>query len=202
MIASLFGKLTQKTPTQINIEVVGVGYEVEISMHTYTALPAVGEMVALRTHLQVREDAHTLYGFIHEAERIAYRQLIRINGIGARTALAILSTFTVSQLAQAIVARDVKLLTRVPGIGGKTAERLLVELKDRFQIPAESMGAGSALFAPTPTAKQVIDEVRQALLSLGYKESEVTALLRNMPEEMSVEDGIRQALKQLAKPNY
>lgn len=198
MIGAIAGVLLHKTPTLILVDVQGVGYELEISMHTYTELPAVGERVMLRSHLQVREDAHILFGFAHEVERMAYRQLVKVNGVGARTALAILSTFTVAQLSQAIHARDVKLLTRVPGIGGKTAERLLVELKDRFNVPNVTEGS-THLFAPSAQSASAANEVREALLSLGYKESEVNHLMKSMPEPTTVEEGIRYALKTLSK---
>lgn len=198
MIGAITGILLHKAPSQILVDVHGVGYELEISMHTYTQLPAIGERVSLRTHLQVREDAHILFGFAHEAERMAYRQLVRVNGVGARTALAILSTFTVAQLSQAVNARDVKLLTKVPGIGGKTAERLLVELKDRFNVPFDDMGS-SNLFAPSAQSISAGQEVRSALIALGYKEAEVNLIMKSIPDPTTVEDGIRQALKALSK---
>lgn len=201
MIGSISGVLARKAPNQILVEAGGVGYELEISMHTFTVLPAVGERVSLSTHLQVREDAHLLYGFWHEAERMAYRQLVKTNGVGPRTALAILSTFSVPQLIHAVQSADAKLLTRVPGIGAKTADRLLLELKDKLtSLPlANSDTAPSGLFAPSPAAQSALAEVRGALISLGYKESEVTTLLKTIPEPRSVEEGIRQALKALAK---
>lgn len=189
MIAALFGQIIHKTPTQTLIDVGGVGYEVEISMNTYTALPSVGEKVRIFTHLQVREDAHILFGFFDETERMAFRQLIKVNGLGPKTALSVLSTFTTAQLASAIQNRDSLMLTRVPGVGGKTAERLIIELKDKF----------ASAITDRPNTNSTYTQINEALRSLGYKDTEVQKALRELPDNVGVEDGIRLVLKSFTK---
>jgi Holliday junction DNA helicase RuvA len=168
------------------VDVGGIAYEVDVPMSTFYSLPASGEPVSLYTHLVVREDAHTLYGFATLDERAAFRQLIRISGIGARTALSVLSGLSVADLAQAVALQQAALLTRVPGIGKKTAERLLLELKGKL---AES-GAG---------AGEQRSDVVNALIALGYSDKEALAAAKGLPAGVSVAEGIRAALKALAK---
>jgi Holliday junction DNA helicase RuvA len=190
MIGRLTGILVEKNPPQITLDVVGVGYEVDVPMSTFYHLPATGEKVTLHTHLAVREDAHQLFGFATEAERAAFRQLLKISGIGARTALAVLSGLSVAELAQAVAAQEVGRLMKIPGIGKKTAERLLLELRDRLK--------GVVAVAPA-AAQTASNDILNALLALGYNEREAQAALKALPAGVSVSDGIRQALKSLSK---
>jgi Holliday junction DNA helicase RuvA len=169
------------------VECNGVGYELDVPMSTFYSLPATGEAVTLHTHLVVREDAQALYGFYTLEERAAFRQLIRIAGVGARTALAVLSGMSVAELAQAVAAQEAARLTRVPGIGKKTAERLLLELKGKL---AEAKPAGASGGA----------DVLNALLALGYNEKEALQATRGLAPGLSVAEGIRAALKSLARP--
>ncbi len=192
MIGRLAGVLLEKAPPQILVEAHGVGYEVEVPMSTFYNLPATGERVVLLTHLVVREDAHLLYGFASEGERRAFRQLLRISGIGARTALALLSGLSVAELADAVTMQEAGRLTRVPGIGKKTAERLLLELKDKM---GAELAGGLAVNRPAPVAA----DVTNALLALGYNEKEAAAAVKALPEGLSVAEAIRQALKALAR---
>ena len=190
MIGRLTGILVEKNPPQITLDVTGVGYEIDVPMSTFYQLPASGETVTLHTHLAVREDAHQLFGFATEAERTAFRQLLKISGVGARIALAVLSGLSVAELAQAVAAQETGRLTKIPGIGKKTAERLLLELRDRMKGVA-----GVALAATVPAANDILN----ALLALGYNEREAQAALKALPDGVSVSDGIRQALKSLSK---
>lgn len=190
MIGRLAGTLLEKNPPQITLDVAGVGYEIDVPMSTYYNLPAAGERVSLHTHLVVREDAQQLFGFATEAERSAFRQLLKISGIGARTALAVLSGLSVAELAQAVAAQESGRLTKIPGIGKKTAERLLLELRDRFK--------GADAIAQTAPALSASD-ILNALLALGYNEREALAAMRPLAADISVSDGIRQALKSLSK---
>jgi Holliday junction DNA helicase RuvA len=192
MIGRLSGTLLSKAPPQVLVDVHGVGYEVDVPMSTFYDLPATGERVALLTHLVVREDAQLLYGFLTEGEREAFRALIRISGVGPRTALAVLSGLSVADLAQAVTLQEPGRLVKVPGIGRKTAERLLLELKGR--LGAELPAAGGAA-APADHAADVL----RALLSLGYSEREATVAARQVPPEAGVSEGIKHALKALAK---
>ena len=187
MIGRLSGRLVAKQPPQILVDVGGVAYEVDVPMSTLYALPAAGESVTLFTHLVVREDAHVLYGFATLEERSAFRQLIRISGVGARTALAVLSGLSVAELAQAVTLQDTARLTRIPGIGKKTAERLLLELKGRV----------GSLAAPAGAEKG--SDVLNALLALGYSEKEALAATQALAPGLPVAEGIRAALKSLAK---
>ena len=187
MIGRLTGKLVGKHPPQLLVDVGGVGYELDVPMSSFYALPATGESVTLFTHLVVREDAHTLYGFVTLEERSAFRQLIRISGIGARTALAVLSGLSVGELTQAIALQDVGRLTKIPGIGKKTAERLLLELKGKLGALGAVGGAEKG------------SDVLNALLALGYSEKEALAATQGLPPGIPVADGIRAALKSLAK---
>lgn len=187
MIGRLTGKLLSKHPPQVLVDVGGVAYELDVPMSTLYALPGVGEAVTLFTHLVVREDAHTLYGFATLEERAAFRQLIRISGIGARTALAVLSGLSVADLAQAVALQDAAPLTRVPGIGKKTSERLLLELK------------GKLTSATTTPAGHHASDVVNALVALGYSDKEALAATKGLQPDLSVSEGIRAALKALAK---
>ncbi len=191
MIGRLTGRLVAKNPPQVMVDVNGVGYEIDVPMSTFYNLPATGESVVVDTHLVVREDAHLLFGFGTQEERAAFRQLIRISGIGARTALSVLSGLSVAELAQCVALQDAGRLTKVPGIGKKTAERLLLELKGKL---AEALpGAGGATAAGAP------GDIQNALLALGYSEKEAMAAIRTLPPGVAVSDGIRAALKALAK---
>jgi holliday junction DNA helicase RuvA len=191
MIGRVTGVLAEKNPPQILVEAAGVGYEIEVPMSTFYNLPATGERVALLTHLVVREDAHLLYGFATESERRAFRQLLKISGVGARTALAVLSGMSVGELVEAVAAQESGRLVRVPGIGKKTAERLLLELKGKL---GDAVG-GVAVNRPKPVASDVMN----ALLSLGYNDKEAQLAVKHLPEGLSVSEGIRQALRSLSK---
>jgi Holliday junction DNA helicase RuvA len=192
MIGRLSGTLLEKNPPQILLDVQGVAYEVDVPMSTYYNLANLGEKVTLFTHLVVREDAHLLFGFGSETERRAFRLLIKISGIGARTALSVLSGLSVAELAQAVTQQDSGRLTKVPGIGKKTAERLLLELKDKLAADVTSA-------VDVNRAAPVTSDVLHALASLGYSDKEATHAVRQLPEGIAVTDGIRQALKLLAK---
>jgi Holliday junction DNA helicase RuvA len=192
MIGRLSGTLVEKNPPQILLDVQGVAYELDVPMSTFYNLPNLGEALTLFTHLVVREDAHLLFGFGSETERRAFRQLIRISGIGARTALSVLSGLSVAELAQAVTMQDTGRLTRIPGIGKKTAERLLLELKDKLGTEV-AVAAGAARPAP------VTADVLNALVALGYSDKEAAHAVKRLPEGVAVADGIKQALKLLAK---
>jgi holliday junction DNA helicase RuvA len=192
MIGRVAGVLLEKNPPQIVVEAAGVGYEIEVPMSTFYNLPATGERVTLLTHLVVREDAHLLYGFATESERRAFRRLIKVNGVGARTALAVLSGMSVGELVEAVAAQESGRLVRIPGIGKKTAERLLLELKGK--LGSEAL-AGIAVNRERPAASDVIN----ALLGLGYSDKEAQLAVKQLPEGLSLSEGIRQALKSLAK---
>lgn len=187
MIGRLSGKLAAKHPPQVMVDCNGVAYEVDVPMSTFYALPATGEAVTLHTHLVVREDAQALYGFYTLEERAVFRQLIRIAGVGARTALAVLSGLSVAELSQAVAMQETARLTKIPGIGKKTAERLLLELKGKL---AEARPAGTGGGA----------DVLNALVALGYSEKEALAATRELAPGLSVAEGIRAALKALARP--
>jgi Holliday junction DNA helicase RuvA len=197
MIGRLSGTLLEKNPPQILVDVQGVGYELDVPMSTFYHLPGLGEAVRLHTHLAVREDGHFLYGFASEDERAAFRQLIKVSGVGARTALAVLSGLSVSDLAQAVLLQEAGRLVRIPGIGKKTAERLLLELKDKL-VKALPCGPGQVA-APAPTAPDHRGDILHALLALGYNEKEALAALKQVPEESGVSEGIRVALRALSK---
>ena len=189
MIGRLHGKLLEKNPPQILIDVSGVGYEVDVPMSTFCNLPEVGGELTLHTHFVVREDAELLYGFATLAERAVFRALIKISGVGPKIALALLSGITVDQLKDAVDRGETGLLTKVPGIGNKTAERLVLELKDKLA------GTGAATAAvPTSGARA---DVAAALIALGYSEREAAAATNKLPEDCTVNDGLRLALKSL-----
>ncbi|MGQ2922507.1 MAG: Holliday junction branch migration protein RuvA [Hydrogenophaga sp.] len=192
MIGKLTGTLLEKNPPQILLDCHGVGYEVDVPMSTFYNLPATGEKVALLTHFVVREDAQILYGFGTAPEREAFRQLIKISGVGPRTALSVLSGMSVTDLSQAISAQDSGRIIKVPGIGKKTAERLLLELKGKL---------GADLDLPGATAAQgdAAGDIQQALVALGYSEKDAAAALKALPKDVGVSDGIKLALKALAK---
>jgi Holliday junction DNA helicase RuvA len=186
LIGRLSGKLAAKQPPHVLVDVGGVAYELDVPMSTFYNLPATGEAVNLYTHLVVREDAHTLYGFATLEERTAFRQLIRISGIGARTALAVLSGLSVGDLSQAVTMQDANALTRIPGIGKKTAERLLLELKGKLAEAAQPAGQNAS-------------DVVNALVALGYSDKEALAAVKGLAPGMPVAEAIRAALKALAK---
>ncbi|MBP3438031.1 MAG: Holliday junction branch migration protein RuvA [Sutterella sp.] len=192
MIGRLHGRLIEKTPPQILIDVNGVGYEVDVPMSTFCNLPAEGQEITLLTHFVVREDAMLLYGFATAAERQTFRALIRISGIGPRIALAVLSGMSTNDFAAAVENGDAALLTRVPGIGKKTAERLVLELKGKL---VGSAFAGALL--PAASASQA--DITSALVALGYSEREAQTAVRTLPADIGVSDGIRQALKSLSR---
>ena len=187
MIGKLTGRLASKHPPQVMVDVGGVSYEVDVPMSTFYGLPAAGEAVTLFTHLSIKEDSHTLYGFGTLEERATFRQLIRISGVGPRTALAVLSGLSVGELAQAVALQDAQTLTKIPGIGKKTAERLLLELKGKLAEAKPAAGAAGA------------GDILNALLGLGYSEKEALAAIKGLAPGIAVADGIRAALKNLAK---
>jgi Holliday junction DNA helicase RuvA len=193
MIGRLTGILLEKNPPQLTLDVQGVAYEVDVPMSTFYNLPGNGERVTLYTHLVVREDAHLLYGFGTPGERHAFRQLLKVNGIGAKIALSVLSGLSVDELAQAITLQESGRLTRIPGIGKKTAERLLLELKDKL-----GADIGPAASADRPAL--ATSDIMHALVALGYSEREATTAIRQLPSDVGVAEGIKQALKLLAKP--
>ena len=193
MIGRIAGTLLEKNPPEVLVDAGGVGYEIDVPMSTFYNLPAVGQAVILLTHLVVREDAHQLYGFLTAVERQAFRQLIRISGVGSRTALAVLSGMSVGELAQAVTLQESGRLTRIPGIGKKTAERLLLELKGKIGAALEGVVGGPAAAAEGST------DVLRALVALGYSEKEAAAARAQLPAGTGVSDGIRMALKSLAK---
>ena len=196
MIGRLTGTLIEKNPPAITVDVHGLGYEVDVPMSTFYNLPATGEKVSLHTHLIVREDGHFLYGFASEGERAAFRQLLKISGIGARTALAVLSGMSVAELAQAVTLQEAGRLTKVPGIGKKTAERLLLELRDRLP---KTLAVGGTGVGTGATASDNASDIVNALLALGYNEREALGAMKALPADAAVADGIRQALKLLSK---
>jgi len=190
MIGRLSGLLAAKNPPQLLIDVGGVGYEVDVPMSTFYNLPALGERVTLLTHFVVREDAQVLFGFLTAEERATFRQLVKISGVGPRTALSILSGLSVAELAQAVSLQESGRLVKVPGIGKKTAERLLLELKGK-------LGADLALPASRVTDAQA--DILQALVALGYSDREAASACKALPPEVGVSDGIKLALKALAR---
>ena len=192
MIGRLSGTLLEKNPPQILLDVQGVAYEVDVPMSTFYNLPASGERVTLFTHLVVREDAHLLFGFGSDNERRAFRLLLKISGHGARTALSVLSGLSGAELAQAVTLQETGRLTKIPGIGKKTAERLLLELKDK-------LGADMTTAVGIHRAPPASSDVMHALIALGYSDKEAVAAIKQLPEGLAVADGIRQALKSLGK---
>lgn len=191
MIGRIRGTLLEKNPPEILVDVHGIGYELNVPMSTFYNLPDVGQEVTLLTHFIVREDAQLLYGFATAKERAAFRQLIKISGIGARIALAVLSGMTVDALAQAVSKQESALLTRVPGIGKKTAERLVLELKGKISADLDGV-----TLAATPGDNRA--DVVAALVALGYSDREATAAAKKLSPDVSVSAGIREALKSMA----
>lgn len=192
MIGRIQGILVSVHPPRLLVDCQGVGYEIDVPMSTLYQLPETNQKITLLTHFQVREDAQQLFGFATETEREAFRQLIKISGVGSRTALAVLSGMSVNELAQAIAMQEAGRLTQVPGIGKKTAERLCLELKGKL---APDLGIVSG----QPQAIEANSEVLQALLALGYSEKEAHLALKQIPPDTSVSDGIRMGLKYLSK---
>ena len=191
MIARLNGILIEKSPPQVIVDCNGVCYEVEVPMSTFYNLPEIGSKIQLLIHFVVREDAQLLYGFGSEQEKSTFKQLLKVNGIGAKSALSILSGMSIDDLVEAVNRQEVGMLTRVPGIGKKTAERLLLELKDKFVV------TGSATTTSLP--KSASYDVLNALIALGYHEREAGAAVKLLPKEATVAEGIKQALKSLSK---
>ncbi|SDB83962.1 Holliday junction branch migration protein RuvA [Paraburkholderia lycopersici] len=192
MIGRIAGVLLEKNPPHLLIDCNGVGYEVDVPMSTFYNLPGAGEKVVLLTQMIVREDAHLLYGFGTQQERATFRELLKISGIGARMALAVLSGMSVHDLSQAVTLQDSARLTRVPGIGKKTAERLLLELKGKL---GADLGAMAAAASPSDHANDILN----ALLALGYSEKEALAAIKSVPAGTGVSEGIKLALKTLSK---
>lgn len=192
MIGRIQGILLQKNPPQLLIDCQGVGYEIDVPMSTFYNLPGIGEKVTLFTHLAIREDAHVLYGFGSLDERTLFKQLIRISGVGARTALALLSGLSVKDMSQAVALQDASRLTSIPGIGKKTAERLLLELKGKLETGSLSSISGSM-------ENDAMADIQNALLALGYSEKETILAIKQVPGNCSVSDGIKMALKALSK---
>jgi Holliday junction DNA helicase RuvA len=191
MIGRLTGTLSEKNPPQVLVDCNGVGYEVDVPMSTFYNLPGLGEKVVLLTHFIVREDAQILYGFATAGEREGFRQLIKVAGVGPRTALSVLSGMSVADIAQAVTAQDARRLVKIPGIGKKIAERLLLELKGKFG--ADLGAAGISVKSDTE------GDILQALIALGYSDKEAAAALKALPPDVGVSEGIKLALKALAK---
>ena len=192
MIGRISGILLDKTPPLALIDCNGVGYECEVPMSTFYLLPQVGDKVTLLTHFVVREDAQLLFGFGTNQERLMFRQLLKVNGIGAKSALAILSGLSIDELIHAVSLQEAGLLTRVPGIGKKTAERLLLELKDKFTLDSALSIKGSGITS-------ISQDVLNALIALGYNERESLNAVKSLDVNLNVNDGIKQALKYLSK---
>ena len=192
MIGRLSGKLIEKQPPQIIVDVQGLGYEVDVPMSTFYNLPGLGETITLFTHLVVREDAHLLYGFGSDDERRTFRQLLKISGVGPKLALSVLSGLSVADLAQTVAMQETGRLTKIPGVGKKTAERLVLELRDKLDHVSSVAGSSA-----TPKASS--GDVLNALLTLGYNEREAQWALKQISNDLSVSESIRQALKQLSK---
>jgi holliday junction DNA helicase RuvA len=190
MIGRLTGTLAAKTPPQVLVDVGGVGYEVDVPMSSFYNLPSLGERVTLLTHFVVREDAQVLFGFLTAEERATFRLLVKISGVGPRTALSILSGLSVDELARAVGLQESARLVKVPGIGKKTAERLLLELKGKL---------GDAVATPATVASSAQADILQALVALGYSDKEAQASLKSLPKEVGVSEGIKLALKALAR---
>jgi Holliday junction DNA helicase RuvA len=192
MIGRLSGLLLEKNPPQILLDVQGVGYEIDVPMSTFYNLPALHEKVVLHTQLIVREDAHLLYGFGTVDERIAFRQLLKISGVGPKLALSVLSGLSLNDLADAVASKEAGRLTKIPGVGKKTAERLLLELEGKFTVTGAAPSSGVAV-------SQAASDIVNALQALGYNEKEAVWAAKQLPKEAGVSDGIRQALKLLSK---
>lgn len=195
MIGRISGILLEKNPPEVLVDTQGVGYEIGVPMSTFYNLPKIGEKVTLLTVHIVREDAQLLYGFGTEAERISFKQLIKVSGVGPKVALAVLSGLSANDLAHAVQMQETGRLTKIPGIGKKTAERLLLELKDRLKVDINTVGSADNRASPSTNS-----DVMHALMSLGYNEKEALFAIKNLPADIGVSEGIRQSLKQLSKP--
>lgn len=195
MIGHLQGILIEKQPPQLTIDLSGVGYEVLVPMSTLYQLPDIGQSVKLYIHQQIREDAHILYGFVSLAERTLFKQFIKINGVGPKIGLALLSTLSIEELLLIIATKDTKRLLAVPGIGQKTAERLVLELQGKSitDVPLTN----HALSAHGKKL-QILNDIAGALLALGYSEKESSTMVKNLPDDVDINTGIRLALKQSA----
>ena len=192
MIGRIQGQLIESNPPHVLVDVHGVGYEIDVPMSTFYNLPNQGSEVTLLTHMIVREDAQLLYGFLTAEERETFRILLKVSGIGARTALAVLLGLSVADLVNAVALQDAAILTRVPGIGKKTAERLILELKDKL---TGALPSGSGLSAINSVTSDIIN----ALIGLGYTDREARAAVKKLPEDVSISDGIRMALQNIVK---
>ena len=190
MIGRIQGKILEKIPPHILVDCNGVGYEIEVPMTTFYDLPEVGSEVVLLIHFLVREDAQLLFGFATDKERIIFRKLLKVNGIGAKASLSILGGMTVNELTHSIQTQDVNSLTKIPGVGKKTAERLILELKDKFSDTefAASKNQGSSQ----------LSDIQNALLALGYNQKDILTVTKDLDENVTVNDGIKQALKLLS----
>ena len=193
MIGHIKGFIVNKKPTQVLIDCNGVGYEIDVPMSTFYDLPTVGEQVTLLTHLIVGEDAHLLFGFATSEEREVFRQLIKVNGVGAKVALSILSGISLHELVDAIMNQNSNLLVSIPGIGNKTAERLVLELKGKFANIIDDKSIQN-------TSSETND-IQNALISLGYSTKEAISAVKNLPSDISINDGIKDALKFLSRKN-
>jgi holliday junction DNA helicase RuvA len=192
MIGRLTGILLEKNPPQILLDVQGVGYELDVPMSTFYNLPQLGEKVVLHTQFIVREDAQLLYGFLSHEERIAFRLLLKISGVGPKLALSVLSGLSLSDLAEAVASKEAGRLTRIPGVGKKTAERLLLELEGKFTVAGATAALGSAVASASC-------DIVNALQALGYSDKEADRAAKQLPKDVGVSDGIRQALKLLSR---
>ena len=190
MIGRISGTLLEKHPPQVVVMSHGVGYELDVPMSTFYNLPRTGEPVELLTHFVVREDAQLLFGFLTPTERTAFRQLLKVNGVGPKVALSVLSGLSVDDLSVAVAAQDAARLTKVPGVGRKTADRIVLELRDKL---------AGAIGSAAPAAASPGSDVLSALLALGYNEREASAAVKQLPADLPLTDAIRQALKQLSK---
>ena len=198
MIGRLRGKIILKQPPRLMLDVQGVGYEVDATMSTFYQLPEVGQEVVLHTHLIVREDAHLLFGFVSEAERSLFRNLIKVSGIGARTALVILSGMSADQFARCVIEGDVTSLVRLPGVGKKTAERLVIELRDRLDA-SDNVAHDMPTFKHSAVASPV-DDAQSALIALGYKPAEASRMVHGVDSSgLDTENIIRQCLQNAVK---
>jgi holliday junction DNA helicase RuvA len=195
MIGRIAGVLTEKNPPQVVVMSHGVGYEIDVPMSTFYHLPRTGENVELLTHMVVREDAHLLYGFLTAAERTAFRQLLKISGVGPKVALSVLSGLSVEDLSIAVASQDAARLTKVPGVGKKTAERLVLELRDKLPVAVAVVRGGEVPGARAGANGDVVN----ALLGLGYNEREAQAAVKQLPADLQLADAIRHALKHLSK---